>query len=145
MPEKVFRENFRLIRSFFHRCFQTLGDLLSEIWQTFVQQAVKHALHLSRRFWWRKARSLRRKDDCVTVLEFLDILPKNLAELSKLHSTWPEEFLEAKQFFQQDCVFFVFAVFVVNVPRDFGENFGQVCQSCFIHVDGKFLWKSQTV
>ena len=55
------RKSFSLIRSFFHKCFSTLVDMFSKFSQTFVQQAVKLALHLSRRFWWRETRSLRKK------------------------------------------------------------------------------------
>ena len=55
------RKSFSLIRSFFHKCFSTLVDKFSKFSQTFVQQAVKLALHLSRRFWWRETNSLRKK------------------------------------------------------------------------------------
>ena len=50
------RKRFSVIRSFFHKCFPTLRDIVSEIWQTFVQQTVIIALHLSRWFWWRETR-----------------------------------------------------------------------------------------
>ena len=85
--KKFFRDkSFSLIRSFVHKCFPTLRDMFSEIWQTFVRHAVKLALQNSRRFWWRETRSFRKKNNCITVFGF-----------------WARDFWTFREHFWQGC------------------------------------------
>ena len=142
--QKMFlrEKSFSLKRSFFRKSFPTLGDMFSEIWQTFVQQTVKLALNLSRWFWWRETRSLRKKFDCIK--NFSDIrtfLEKVWQGCQNCIPCAPRNFLKQNIFSDAEQFFYWFCCFLPKIPRDYGENFGQGYQNFFTHVDGKFLWK----
>ena len=140
-PKKFSGKSFRLIRSFFQRYFQTLGDLLSEIWQTFVQQAVKLALHLSKRFWWRETRSLRKKmiefycSDFWTFCEKLWQGCQNCILRARRIILKYSNFLKRKQFF------IVFPVFLSECSSRFWREFWARLSKMLHTCRREFVWK----
>ena len=145
--KKFLREkSFSLIWPSFRKSFPTLGDMFSEIWQTFVQQTVKLAINLSRWFWWRETRSLRKKFDCIK--NFSDFRTFREKVWQGCQNCIPSAggISWSKTYFQiEEQFIYCFCWFLAKVPRDYGENFGQKCQNCFTHVDGKLSCKKQTV
>ena len=55
-----------------------------------------------------------------------------------LHSR--RNFLKQINFLNKTQFFYCFCCFLAKFPRDFGENFGQGCQKCIVHVNGNIFF-----
>ena len=82
-----------------------------------------------------------KKDDCITVFGFLDLSEKLWQGCQNCILRAWRKFLKHNNFFDEKLCSLCFCCFSAKVPRNFGENFAQGYQNCFLHVDGKRLWK----
>ena len=89
-------ENFALMSSYFHTCFRTLGEKLSELWLSFARQGRQNRNIFSQRnvvrstFVFEKNRYI---SICFWTLteSFLDPWRRSLSGLAKLHFQCPDE------------------------------------------------------